>query len=89
MPETLPEKAVPAAVVFFVALALLPAVMFGLLSGLGDLAPGHALLAWGIYGIVAALFGLALGRDLVVMTRLLRALRTTPEVLPSCAAGAG
>jgi two-component system phosphate regulon sensor histidine kinase PhoR len=83
MPETLPEKAVPAAVVFFVALALLPAVMFGLLSGLGDLTPGHALLAWGIYGVVAALFGMALGRDLVVMTRLLRALRTSPDVLPS------
>ncbi len=83
MPETLPEKAVPAAVVFFVALALLPAVMFGLLSGMGGLTPGHALLAWGIYGVVAALFGMALGRDLVVMTRLLRALRTSPEVLPS------
>jgi two-component system, OmpR family, phosphate regulon sensor histidine kinase PhoR len=82
MPETLPEKAVPAAIAFFVALALLPAVMFGLLSGVGDMKPGHALLAWCIYGMVAAIFGMVLGRDLVVMTRLLRALRATPEVLP-------
>ncbi len=83
MPETLPEKAVPAAIAFFLALALLPAVMFGALTGLGVLGPGHALLAWGIYGVVAAGFGLALGRDLVVMTQLLRALRTNPEALPS------
>jgi two-component system, OmpR family, phosphate regulon sensor histidine kinase PhoR len=86
MPDTLPEKAVPAAIAFFLALALLPAVMFGLLSGLGDLKPGHALLAWGIYGMVATVFGLALGRDLVVMTRLLRALRTDPETLPDVSA---
>jgi two-component system phosphate regulon sensor histidine kinase PhoR len=82
MPETLPEKAVPAAIGFFLALALLPAIMFAVLTGLGDLRPGHALLAWGIYGIVAAIFGLALGRDLMVMTRLLRALRSNPQVLP-------
>jgi two-component system phosphate regulon sensor histidine kinase PhoR len=49
---------------------------------LGELKPGHALLAWGIYGVVAALFGMVLGRDLVVMTRLLRALRTNPQSLP-------
>jgi len=83
MRETLPEKAVPAAIVFFLALALLPAIMFGALTGLGVLGPGHALLAWGIYGVVAAGFGLALGRDLVVMTQLLRALRTNPEALPN------
>jgi two-component system, OmpR family, phosphate regulon sensor histidine kinase PhoR len=82
MQEDLPEKAVPAAIAFFVALALLPAVMFALLSGFGGLRPGHALLAWGIYGVVAAVFGLALGRDMVVMTRLLRALRTDPQTLP-------
>jgi two-component system phosphate regulon sensor histidine kinase PhoR len=82
MPETLPEKAVPAAVAFFVVLALLPAVMFAILTGLGDMQPAHALLAWLIYGIVAALFGLALGRDIVVMTRLLRALRADPQNLP-------
>lgn len=82
MAESLPEKAVPAAIAFFTALALLPAVMFGLLAGLGDLRTGHALLAWGIYALVAAVFGLALGRDLVVLTRLLRSLRTNPQTLP-------
>jgi two-component system, OmpR family, phosphate regulon sensor histidine kinase PhoR len=72
----------PAAIAFFLALAVLPAVMFGLLAGLGDLRAGHALLAWGIYAAVAAVFGLALGRDLVVLTRLLRSLRTDPQALP-------
>ncbi len=83
MPESLPGKAVPAAITFLLALALLPAIMLGVLTGLGRLPPGHALLAWCIYGVVAVGFGLVLGRDLVVMTRLLRALRTTPDTLPS------
>jgi two-component system phosphate regulon sensor histidine kinase PhoR len=83
MSDPWPEKTVPAVIAFFVALAALPAVMFGLLVGLGQMHPGHALLAWAVYGLVAAGFGLALGRDLVVMTRLLRALRSNPENLPS------
>ena len=76
------ERTIPAALLFFLALALLPAIMFALLAGLGHMHPGHALLAWGIYAVMAALFGLALGRDLVVMTRLLRALRADPQNLP-------
>ena len=82
MPESLPEKAVPAAVAFFLALAALPALMFFLLADFGRLRADHALLAWGIYALVAAGFGLLLGRDLVVMTRLLRALRSNPQSLP-------
>ncbi len=77
------DKAWPAAFAFFLALAALPSLVFGLLAGFGELHWQPALLAWGICTAVAVGFGSMLGRDLVVMTRLLRALRTAPETLPN------
>ena len=42
-----------------------------------------ALVAWGICTAVAAGFGLLLGRDIVVMTRLVRALQINPADYPA------
>jgi two-component system phosphate regulon sensor histidine kinase PhoR len=80
--ELLLDRAWPTAVAFFLALAALPAVVFGLLVVLGGLHPLPAFLGWAICSAVAVGFGVLLGRDIVVMTRLVRALQTRPEDMP-------
>jgi two-component system phosphate regulon sensor histidine kinase PhoR len=71
-----------AAVAFILALGALPTIIFGLLVGFRELAPLPGVLGWATCIIVAVGFGLLLGRDIVVMTALVRALRTSPDVLP-------
>jgi two-component system phosphate regulon sensor histidine kinase PhoR len=82
MPEILLERAWPAAFTVFLALSALPAAVFGVLVWSGNLHPLPGLLGWVVCTAGAAGFMLALGRDLVVMTRLVRALRTAPASLP-------
>ncbi len=84
MPEqTNWEKAGPAALALFLALAAVPSAVFALLALLGELRPVIALLSWAICSLVAIAFALLLGRDIAVMTRLVRSLRTAPESLPT------
>jgi two-component system phosphate regulon sensor histidine kinase PhoR len=71
-----------AALAFVLALGALPTVIFGMLVGFGELAPLPGFLGWAVCIIVAVGFGLVLGRDLVEMTALVRALRTNPDGLP-------
>jgi two-component system phosphate regulon sensor histidine kinase PhoR len=77
------DKAWPAAFAFFLALGALPTLVFGLLIGFGQLHWLPGVCGWAICTAVALGFGTLLGRDLVVMTRLVRALQTNPEKLPS------
>jgi len=81
-PAPLLDKAWPAAFALFLALSALPTLVFGLLVAFGDLRPLPGLLGWMICSAVALGFGALLGRDIVVMTRLVRALQTNPEELP-------
>ena len=81
-PALLLDKAWPAAFALFLALSALPTLVFGLLVAFGDLHPLPGLLGWMICSAVALGFGALLGRDIVVMTRLVRALQTNPEELP-------
>lgn len=81
MPPSL-EKAWAAAFAFFLALAALPTLVFGVLVLSGDLHFGAGLVAWFICTVVAVGFGLALGRDVLVMTHLVYGLRLAPEALP-------
>ncbi|WP_081822083.1 ATP-binding protein [Acidocella facilis] len=77
------DKAGPAALALFFGLGLTPSLVFALLAALGDLRPLLAFAAWAVCTLVALLFALLLGRDVVAMTRLVRALRTAPESLPT------
>jgi two-component system phosphate regulon sensor histidine kinase PhoR len=77
------DKAWPAAFAFFLALAALPTIVFGLLVGFGEMRALPGFYGWAICSVVAIGFGALLGRDVVVMTRLVRALRTHPEDLPN------
>ncbi|GLR66356.1 hypothetical protein GCM10010909_10360 [Acidocella aquatica] len=76
------DRAWPAALAFFLALAALPSVVFGLLVVLHELHPLPAFLAWAVCSLVAVGFGIVLGRDIVVMTGLVRALQIRPEDMP-------
>jgi two-component system phosphate regulon sensor histidine kinase PhoR len=71
-----------AALAFILALGALPTVIFGLLIEFQQLAWRPGLLAWGICISVALAFGAMLGRDIAVMSRLVRGLRLNPENLP-------
>lgn len=64
------------------ALALVPTLAFAFLGLTGVLHPLIALLAWAVCNIIVALVLLLLWHDVAVMTKLVRALRTTPETLP-------
>lgn len=75
-------KAGLASAVLFLALGLVPSLIFALLVITGALHPRAALVAWGVCSAAAILFALLLWRDIAVMTRLVRALRTAPEALP-------
>ena len=77
------DKAWPAAFALFLALAALPSLVFLALVLSGGLRVFDALLGWALCTGVAVAFTILLGRDLVVMTRLVRALRLGPETLPS------
>lgn len=68
--------------ILFLALALIPTAVFVLLAITGALHPLAALAAWAACSVVAALFAGLLWRDIAVMTRLVRTLRTAPESLP-------
>ena len=76
------DKAWPAAVTFFLALAALPSVVFGVLVIIGAVHALPAFLGWAVCTAVAVGFGMMLGRDIVVMTALVRALQTHPQDLP-------
>lgn len=82
LPSMLLDRAWPAAFAFFLALAALPSVVFGLLVAFGELHFLPAVCAWAICTMVAVGFGVLLGRDIVVMTRLVRMLQSHPERLP-------
>lgn len=75
-------KAGLASAVLFLALGLVPSLVFALLVVSGALHLRAALVAWGVCSAAAILFALLLWRDIAVMTRLVRALRTAPEALP-------
>ncbi len=77
------DKAWPAAFALFLALAALPSLVFASLVLTGELRLLPALIAWALCSAVGVTFSILLGRDLVVMTRLLRRLRGAPEKLPS------
>jgi two-component system phosphate regulon sensor histidine kinase PhoR len=77
------EKAWPAAFALFLALAALPSLVFVALVLSGELRLIPALIAWALCTAVGVAFSILLGRDLVVMTRLVQALRVAPEKLPS------
>jgi two-component system phosphate regulon sensor histidine kinase PhoR len=82
LPGALLEKAWPAGFAFFLALGALPTLVFGLLVAFGALHLLPALCAWAICSLVAVGFGLLLGRDILVMTRLVRGLQENPAELP-------
>jgi two-component system phosphate regulon sensor histidine kinase PhoR len=82
MPSEALEKAWPAAVAIVLALGAMPTLVFFLLIGFGavHLLPG--LLAWLICTVVALGFGVLLGRDILLLTRLVQALQNHPQDLP-------
>ncbi len=82
-PVHLLDKAWPAAFAFFLALGALPTLIFGLLIGFDELRWLPGVCGWAICTAVALGFGALLGRDLMVMTRLVRGLQSNPEDLPS------
>ena len=81
--QKLLDKAWPAAFALFLGMAALPSLVFLVLVLLGDLPLYPALLAWGTCAVVGGAFSILLGRDLVVMSRLLPALRSAAGALPS------
>jgi two-component system phosphate regulon sensor histidine kinase PhoR len=82
MAATPTDRAWPAAFAFILALAAMPTLVFLLLVVAGELHWQPALWGWGICSAVAVGFGLLLGRDVIVMTRLLRGLQNNPGELP-------
>jgi two-component system phosphate regulon sensor histidine kinase PhoR len=76
------DRARPAAFAVFLALAALPTLVFGLLVGTREMHLLPGLCAWAICSAVAVGFGILLGRDIMVMTRLVRALQSSPAELP-------
>ena len=71
-----------AAMAFFLALGALPTLVFGMLVVSGALELRLGLLGWAICSFVAMGFGALLGRDITIMTRLVRSLRQSPETIP-------
>ena len=72
----------PAALAFILALGALPTLVFALLIGFGEVAMFPGLIGWGLCIVVALGFGLLLGRDMAVMTRLLTILRSGADSQP-------
>lgn len=71
-----------ASTLLFLALALAPTLVFALLVLTGALHTWTALASWAVCSAVAVLFSALLWRDMSVMTRLVRTLRTAPESVP-------
>jgi two-component system phosphate regulon sensor histidine kinase PhoR len=75
-------RAWPAVMAFVLVLAAAPTLVFGLLVGFGELPWVPGLAGWGICVAVAVGFGGMLGRDIAVMTRLVRGLRADGDEVP-------
>jgi two-component system, OmpR family, phosphate regulon sensor histidine kinase PhoR len=69
------ERAWPATFASFLALGALPTLVFGLLVAFGELNWLPGLIGWALCTVVAAGFGALLGREVLALTRLVRALR--------------
>jgi two-component system phosphate regulon sensor histidine kinase PhoR len=69
------ERAWPATFASFLALGALPTLVFGLLVAFGELHWLPGLISWALCTVVAAGFGALLGREVLTLTRLVRALR--------------
>lgn len=76
------DKAGPAALAMFFGVGAMPTIIFGLLIVFGELAWLPGLIAWAICMAIAAGFSILLGRDILLMTNLVRALQTNPKELP-------
>jgi two-component system phosphate regulon sensor histidine kinase PhoR len=77
------DKAWPAACALCLAGAGMPTIVFALLVFGHALAPLPAVIGWALCASVAAGFALVLGRDMLVMTRLVRALQNNPADRPA------
>ncbi len=67
---------------FTTALGGVPALVFAALVGIGALGMRPALIGWGICAAVALGFGALFGRDIAVMSRLVRGLRNDGGSVP-------
>jgi two-component system phosphate regulon sensor histidine kinase PhoR len=70
-------RAWPATFASFLALGALPTLVFGLLVAFGELHWLPGLISWALCTVVAAGFGALLGREVLTLTRLVRALRNS------------
>jgi len=77
-----PAAAWSAVFMFMAALGGVPALVFGGLVGIGALGWRPGLIGWGICAAVALGFGALFGRDIAVMSRLVRGLRIDGDTLP-------
>jgi two-component system, OmpR family, phosphate regulon sensor histidine kinase PhoR len=76
-------RAWPAAFACFLALGGLPTVVFGLLVAFRELHWLPGLIGWALCTAVAAGFGVLLGRDVLALTQLVRALRGNADEVPT------
>ena len=79
----LSERAWPAAFASFLALGALPTLVFGLLVAFGELHWLPGLIGWALCTVVASGFGALLGREVLTLTRLVRALRGNADDVPA------
>ncbi|HEY1857362.1 ATP-binding protein [Acidocella sp.] len=79
----LSEPAWPATFASFLALGALPTLVFGLLVAFGELHWLPGLIGWALCTVVAAGFGALLGREVLTLTRLVRALRGNADDVPT------
>ncbi len=75
-------RAWPAAFACFLAIGALPTVVFALLVLFGELHWLPGLIGWALCAVVAAGFGGLLGRDVLALTRMVRALRGEAGEVP-------
>jgi two-component system phosphate regulon sensor histidine kinase PhoR len=76
-------RAWPAAFACFLALGALPTLVFGLLVAFGKLHWLPGLIGWALCTTVAVGFGVLLGRDVLALTGLVRALRENAGDVPT------
>ncbi|MDE8345084.1 MAG: ATP-binding protein [Acidocella sp.] len=77
------SRAGAAAIASFLALAAMPSLVFGVLIAVHDLSVRPGLRAWAACTIAACCAGLLLGRDIGVMTALIRGLAANPAARPA------
>jgi two-component system phosphate regulon sensor histidine kinase PhoR len=77
------ERAWPATFASFLALGALPTLVFGLLVAFGELHWLPGLIGWALCTVVAAGFGALLGREVLTLTRLVRALHGNADDVPA------